>query len=152
MMLPPPCSTVGMVLQGLYASPAWCLTVLVVLCPNSSSFVSSDQMTFLQSASKLSRWSQVNLRCCQRCLLVCRGTFLGHCEWRLLCLNALVTVDTKTCCPASPRESLRSCRVAIGVTVAAVDSLTSDLLESFQERPALSRLMVLPVLFHLLMT
>ncbi len=31
MMLPPPCLTVGMVLQGLYASPAWRQTVLVVL-------------------------------------------------------------------------------------------------------------------------
>ncbi len=151
MMLPPPCLTVGMVLWGLCASPARRQTVLVVLWPNSSSFVSSDLMTFLQSSSESSKWLLANLRRCWRCLLVFRGTFLGGLEWRPLHRNALVTVDTETCCPASPRESLRSWRVAIGVTVAALNSLTSDL-ESFRGRPALSRLMVVPVLFHLLMT
>ncbi len=53
-------------------------TTLVVLWPNSYSLVSSDQMTFLQSASEWFRWSQANSRHYQRCLLVFRGTFLGR--------------------------------------------------------------------------
>ncbi len=94
--------------------------------------------------SKLEALSEVSLGL--------QGTFLGHLECRPSRLNALVTVDTETCRPASPRESLRSWHVAIGVTVTALDSLTLDLLESFRGQPALCRLMVVPVLFHLLMT
>ncbi len=54
--------------------------------------------------------------------------------------------------PGSPRVSLRSWRVAMGLTVAALDSLTSDLLESFCGRPVLRGLVVFPMALHLLMT
>ena len=84
--------------------------------------------------------------------MVFRGTFLGCRPWRPLCLNALVTVDNEMPCPGSPRESLRSCCVAIGVIVAAHDNLTSDLWESFRGQPVLQGLVVFPVALHLLMT
>ena len=109
-------------------------------------------MTFLPSSSELSRWSRVNLRCCERYLLVFRGTFLGHLPWRPLHLNALVMMDNEMPRPSSPREPLRSCHVAIGVTVAACDNLTLDLQESFHGWPVLRGLVVSPVALHLLMT
>ncbi len=109
-------------------------------------------MTFLQSSSESSRWSQANLRHCWRCLLVFRGTFLGCHPWRPLHLNALVMVNNEMPCPGSPRESLRSCRVTIGVTVAAHDNLTSDLWDSFCGQPVLQGLVIFPMALHLLMT
>ncbi len=40
----------------------------------------------------------------------------------------------------------------MGLMVTVRNNLVSDLLENYQGQPALSRLMVVPKLFHLLMT
>ena len=48
-MEPPPNLTVGMVLCFLKAVPFFCQTLVTVFLPNSSTFVSSDQITFSQN-------------------------------------------------------------------------------------------------------
>ena len=71
---PPPCFTVGMVFLGLYSAFLFLQTRRVELMPNSSSFVSSDHITFSQASSGSSRCSLANFRRASTCAFFSRGT------------------------------------------------------------------------------
>lgn len=84
--------TVGMVLLGLKASPVRCVTSCWSLCPNSSIFVLSDNMTLFQKALSFCSWVFL-------CLSLSNGFSLARYPLRPFGWRTLLTVDTESSVP-----------------------------------------------------
>ncbi len=126
-MLPPPCLTVGMVFRGLNASPFLHQIILVVLCPNSSIFVSSDQSTLFHWARESSICTRANFSCTTRCFLDLSGTLCGQCAATPMLLSASVTADFEMQTPTVAKSSLMVYRVAAGLTFAVTPTFAAAL-------------------------
>ncbi len=113
MLLPPPCLSMGMVLQDLKASPARCQTILVVLWQKSSILVLSDQMTLLQSASVIQMICG-KLEALPEVSLALQGD-----------LSRTLWVETMTSQCSGDSGQWNACCIAMGLTVATTWPQTS---------------------------
>ena len=130
MMLPPPCFTVGMVLQG-----GLCHTYFFWLKPKSSILVPSDQSTFLHCCSESLTWLWANYNRAFRWDSFGKAFFLAIRPKRLALWRVHDMVDWWTGVPSSAADSWRVFKVTPGLTVASLTNLARVLGLSFARRP-----------------
>ena len=98
-MEPPPNLSVGMVLCFLKAVPFFRQALVAVFLPNSSIFISSDQITFSQNCIPFFSYVSTNFNWSLTCLVFSKGTFLGDLEWKPVWYRALLMVSLLTLIP-----------------------------------------------------